>query len=113
MTALEVFQRAAELGVKLGLVDGEIEYRGRLAAIEAIMPDLRANASTIAALLRERASVPCASDAVIAAQTLLRNGRWALQVGPCAFFTGVPASKCLRCGVAWIDHFRFDSARSA
>lgn len=105
MTAADVVDRAKALGITLNLGDDDlIHYRGQRSAIESLLPDLRVHASAIAAVLRERAPVPTASEAVESAARLLAC-RWAAEPPVCAFLVGAPGEGCRRCGASWIEHY--------
>ena len=57
----------------------------------------------VIALLRER-SPECATNAVLFAQALLRQGRFAPAPPPCAYHCGTPNEQCLRCGASFAEH---------
>jgi hypothetical protein len=57
----------------------------------------------IIALLREREG-GCATDAVVFAQALLRQGRFSSEPAPCAYHCGRPHERCKRCGAPFVEH---------
>ena len=112
MSAGEILDRAARLGVVITLGPTSIRYRGDEDAVALILPDLRSNALSIAALLHEREPIPCASDAVIAAQTLLGVGKRPLEsAGSCAIFHGAHAGDCRCCGISRLEHLGHSPTR--
>jgi hypothetical protein len=107
LTAVEVLRRASETGLTV-FVRGtdRIVVRGRADAIELLKADLTAHKPEIVAFLREHGGMT-ATDAVLAAQDLLRAGRWP-KTDPedCGFFIGRPAvdAVCKRCSSSWDEH---------
>jgi hypothetical protein len=106
LTAVEVLRRASETGLTV-FVRGtdRIVVRGHVDAIEVLKCELAAHKPEIVALLREHAGTT-ATDAVLTAQRLLRDGRWP-QTAPedCRFFIGHPSDAvCKCCGSSWREH---------
>jgi hypothetical protein len=106
LTAVEVLRRASETGLTV-FVRGtdRIVVRGRADAIEVLKPELAAHKPEIVAILREHGGMT-ATDAVLAAQHLLRVGLWP-ETAPedCGFFIGHPTDAvCKRCGSSWDEH---------
>ena len=108
MTAVELLRRASEEGLTV-FVRGfdRIVVRGRADLVEALRPEFAAHKPEIVAVLREH-GCSTATDAVIAAQRLLRKRLWP-ETAPkdCAFFIGRPVDlTCKRCGSTWQEHTR-------
>jgi len=107
MTAVELLRRASENGLTVFArgID-RIVVRGRADAIAALKAELVAHKPEIVAILREHGG-NAATDAVLAAQRLLRKGLWP-QTPPsdCGFFIGFPAvdPSCRRCRSSWHEH---------
>ena len=81
---------------------------GRLEATPASVFDARLDRAIaeqkaeIIALLHERGA--CATDAVLFAQALLRQGRFPPEPAPCAYHCGHTRERCRRCRAAWREH---------
>jgi hypothetical protein len=58
----------------------------------------------IIALLREREPTPCATDAVLSAQALLRQSRFPQEPPPCTYHCGQATETCRRCGASFAEH---------
>jgi hypothetical protein len=103
VTAVEVLRRARETGLTVFVTGTDrIMVRGQVDAIEVLKCELAAHKPEIVALLREHAGTT-ATDAVLTAQRLLRDGRWP-ETAPedCGFFIGHPNDAvCRRCGSSW------------
>jgi hypothetical protein len=107
LTAAEVLRRASETGLTVSVRGYDhIVVRGRGHAIEALKAELAAHKPEIIAVLRLGGG-RTASEAVLSAQRLLREGRWP-KTAPkdCGFFIGRPDvdQVCRRCDSSWHEH---------
>lgn len=103
MTVTSLLVQAKILGVGLHLEGDYLRYRGRRSAIDKLLPTLRAEKLNLFAFLREREVVPTATDAVLAAQRLLRECRFPATAPFCDFLGG-PGETCQRCGASCLEH---------
>jgi hypothetical protein len=106
LTAVEVLRRASETGLTV-FVRGtdHVVVRGHVDAIEILKYELAAHKPEIVALLREHGGTT-ATDAVLTAQRLLRDG-WCPETSSedCSFFTGHPTDAvCKCCNSSWLQH---------
>ncbi len=116
MTAAAVIARAQALGAEVTLVGTDsVRVRAPAEAVEAVVPLIRSlKTEVIAELLRREtalsfrsatSSLANAADALVAAQRLLRFGRWPPAIGTCPFHIGKSGARCRRCGAPWLEHF--------
>jgi hypothetical protein len=107
VTAVEVLRRATKTSLPVFVRRTDrIVARGGADAIEVLKPDLTAHRPEFVAVRREHGGTT-ATDAVLTAQRLLREGRWPETVPEnCGFFIGRPDvdQVCRRCGSSWHEH---------
>ena len=104
MSAVAVLERARVLGVVLRPDGDALHYRGQRSAVVELLPELETHKSAIIAQLYER-EAQCATDAVLYAQALLRQGRFPSEPAPCAHHCGYPNERCKRCASSWDEHY--------
>jgi hypothetical protein len=105
VTAAEVLDRAEQTGVTLERREGgRLGYRGPAIAVVPLLSELAAHQAELLALLREREPEACATDAVLFAQALLRQGRFPSESAPCVYHCGHTGERCKRCGASWVEH---------
>jgi len=105
MTAAELMLLATGQGLQLSPNGNKLDVRGNPAALDKLREDLIAHKPEIMAILQERELVPTATEAVLSAAALLRQGKWAPEAAPCAFFIGTSIEpNCRRCGGTWQQH---------
>jgi len=92
----------------------EINAAGKLELVGRVPDDVfeltRDRAGDLKALLREM-SAGSASDAVIAAARLLRDGKWGYSPMSCDFHVGRAREDCRRCGAGFASHARTGRGR--
>lgn len=106
MTATEIVKRVRAHGGDIELLpDG---HRLVLVHRRSIPDDLaamaRLRAADLRALLAEQ-SAATATDTVLAAQRLLRDGLWPATPGVCDFLIGRNGEDCKRCRASWYEHY--------
>lgn len=99
MTAAEIVVEGRKRGVTLEPTErGTVRLRGPVAEVNVLSPLVTVAKAALLAELHKR-------EALIAAQRLLRIGRWPAVTKTCGFQVGTPGSKCRRCGASWLEHF--------
>jgi len=83
---------------------GKLRVVGRDRVPDEIVAAAKAHVADLRALFQEHVEAPSASDAVLAAQRLLRAGKWPPASAPCPFPIGPPGSDCQRCGASYLEH---------
>jgi hypothetical protein len=103
ITPAEILYQAERRGCRFAVVGGRLRATPKVGD-DALYGAIGANKDAIVALLREREAA-CATDAVSAAQRLLRHGRFpATRPEDCGFLCGYPGALCERCGTPWPEH---------
>jgi len=104
MMAAEIVRRVREAGAELRLGGPTgielVRYR-RLD--DATLDSIQRHRDAIRAILEEQAA-QTATDAVLAAQRLLRECRFPPEPAPCNFHTGYTTEPCKRCGATLAGH---------
>jgi hypothetical protein len=103
MTAQALLAEVRARGADVVLTAGGVRLRGA-SRVPDLVDRLRERAADLRAVLLERSPDASATDAVLAAQRLLRECRWESRPAPCAFPIGPPGADCMRCGGSWLEH---------
>jgi hypothetical protein len=104
VTASEIVRQVRESGGDVGLLpDGRIALLRRSRIPDALAAIARGHVADLRAFVAETRP-GTASDAVLTAQRLLREGRFLHQRAPCAFHCGDADQSCERCGAPWDEH---------
>ena len=93
----------------------EINAAGKLEIVgvvpESVFVLARDRLGDLKALVREQSPDLTASDAVISAARLLRNGKWNYAPMCCDFHVGRTRDECRRCGAGFAAHMRSGRGR--
>jgi hypothetical protein len=110
MNARDALRLAARSHVHVSLADdgqvmleasGDVDDNLFVEVVETLRP----HRESVRSLLQEFRVSACASNAVLVAQTFLRDGVL-ISCSPteCNFHCGNPGNDCMRCGAKWRDH---------
>jgi len=105
VTALDLIVEAERRGARFCVLGDRLEATPARVFDTALVTEIGKHKPEIVAVLLERSALT-ATDAVLAAQRLLREGLWP-KVAPedCRFFIGHGADAvCRRCGSSWDEH---------
>lgn len=102
LTARELLAEAERGGTRFRVVGDRLEATPKLADRDLYVA-IGEHKAEIVALLRER-DEGCATDAVLFAQALLRQGRFVRETPPCAYHCADPHERCRRCGATFAAH---------
>ena len=117
MNARDALRHAAKRGVRVFLSDDGVVTAEAIrdmpdGEFQDVLYDLRPLREAIRAWLQEFRSSACATDAVIVAQSLLRDGVLvSCKPKECNFHCGNPGDDCRRCGATWHDHYPMNNSR--
>jgi len=113
VTPQDILVEIRAVGGYLQVVDGKLSILRRHFVPDALVSIARENAAGLRAILAENTSTGSATEAVIAAQRLLRSRRWQFEPAPCDFPIGPAGRYCERCGAPFLTHHdpRRDRAR--
>lgn len=104
MTPRDILVEIRAAGGDLRVVDGKLSVVRRHVVPDALVSVARENAAGLRAILAEHVSTGSATEAVIAAQRLLRSRRWQFEPAPCDFPIGPAGRYCERCGAPFLTH---------
>lgn len=107
MTATDIVATLRALGADVEIVGEHLEVVGRSLVPDAFMEVVRERSRDLRAILVEHQPAPATStDALLAAASLLRSGKWRTLEPPCDFFIGSASSdkRCRRCLGPWNRH---------
>ena len=105
MTASEIVRKVRESGGDVGLLpDGRVALLRRSRIPDALATIARDRVADLRALVAEM-HAGTASDAVLSAQAILRQGRFPREEPPCRYHTGLPRERCRRCGAPLAPHY--------
>ena len=112
MTALQILAAIRRLGGDLRISEmGKLQVVGRDCVPDDLVEAARGRAADLKAIVREHLSTGSASDAVIAAARLLRDGKWGYSPMSCDFHVGRAREDCRRCGAGFASHARTGRGR--
>jgi hypothetical protein len=103
VSARSLLAEAERRGSRFRIIGDRLEAAPRLAD-RSLYAAIGEHKAEIVALLRERQLVSCATDAVLFAQALLRQGRFMREPAPCAYHCGHAGERCRRCGAPLPGH---------
>ncbi len=102
VSARDVLVEAERQGARFRVVGDRLEATPKVGN-RALHDAIGRRKGEIIALLRERDSA-CATDAVLFAQALLRQGCFPTEAAPCPYHCGYPHERCRRCGGRFAEH---------
>ncbi len=102
VSARDVLAEAERRGARFRVVGERLEATPRIGDRD-LHDAIGRQKGEIIAFLRERDG-GCATDAVLFAQTLLRQGRFSPEPAPCVFYCGHPIERCRRCSAPFSEH---------
>lgn len=103
VTALEILTEAECRGVRFRTNGDRLEATPSNLLDERLSEAIANRKADLMALIHEREGA-CATDAVLFAQALLRQGRFVPESAPCAFHCGYLSELCRRCARPFADH---------
>lgn len=103
VSARDVLTEAERQGLRFRIVGDQLEATPRVGD-RALHAAIGKHKAEIVALLRE-CGAGRATDAALFAQALLRQGRFAPEPAPCAYYCGHTHERCRRCGAPFAEHY--------
>jgi hypothetical protein len=100
--AADILAQAEKRGCHFTIDGGRLRATPKVGD-RALYDAIGVHKDAIVALLREREG-RCATDAVLFAQALLRQGRFSPETPRCALHCGETQERCKRCGAPFDDH---------
>jgi hypothetical protein len=104
VTAPDLIVEAERRGACFRVLGERLEAAPARVFDSSLAAEVGRHKSEIVAILRECEGMT-ATDAVLAAQRLLRECKFLAEPPVCAFLTGRPGEECRRCGASWSEHY--------